>query len=183
MRLGFKIHSDIEYFIYSISIGDKSVALDIADRKRTQYPVDYSKNKRLKARFIIEKISLSESSTESSLHDDDDDEPPPHVSSSCQISLDERSNNNISPAMVHADVQTTPKRLFSLFRYNNSTNIEFWQITFFLHCSYFCILILKYLCTQNESSSTTSTARSPTYEIWNQERTNKQSIHYSGEVE
>lgn len=131
MRLGFKIHSDIEYFIYSISIGDKSVALDIADRKRTQYPVDYSENKRLKARFIIEKISLSESSTESSSHDDDDDEPPPHVSSSFQISLDERSNNNISPAMVHADVQTTPKRLFSLFRYNNSTNIEFWQITFF----------------------------------------------------
>lgn len=43
-----------------ISIGSKSFALNVAERKRTHYPVDYAKNKKLKASFIVEELNVSD---------------------------------------------------------------------------------------------------------------------------
>lgn len=86
-------------------IGDKSTALAAAEKKRSQYPMDYAKNKQLKTPKIIEKIEFSSSSSEP---DDGPDEPAPYSS------LVNEKNVSKPPTIVHSLAQTTTTR-FCLF--------------------------------------------------------------------
>lgn len=106
----------------SILIGDKSFALAMADRKRTHYPVDYVKSKKLKTTFVTEEINLAESSDdepatmppprpnvpdESSSDDEPATKPPPRHNSP-----DENTVPN-SPVATQTIDEQTAKRLFS----------------------------------------------------------------------
>lgn len=77
----------------------------MAERKRTQYPVDYEKNKKLKASFVTEEINLAESSSD----DEQTTMSPPR-----QISVDEKNASKSPVIKIHPVEQTTAtKRLFS----------------------------------------------------------------------
>lgn len=53
-----KITGAYFFLIFNVLIENKTTALAAADRKRSFYPVDYRKNKKLKTRSVTEMVDL-----------------------------------------------------------------------------------------------------------------------------